>query len=100
MNEIVILLGADVDLVEHFGRFEDTAPGRGFEFDESFVKACDLLKKHPQIAARCGGSFRRLLMLEWNLGVFYKIVGQRILIHAIMDLRQNPSSIKRRLGLR
>ncbi len=95
-----MLLGAEADLVDHFGKFEDSSLGRGVEFDDSFVRACDLLKKHPQIAAQCGESFRRLLMLEWNLGVFYKVVETRIFVHAIMDFRQNPSAIKRRLGLR
>ena len=100
MNEIVILLGADGDLIEHYNRFEDRSAGLGEAFDEAFVRSCGLLQAFPEIAARWRGGFRRFLMLDWNLGIFYSLSGRRILIHGIMDTRQDPKNIERRLGLR
>jgi plasmid stabilization system protein ParE len=100
MTEIVILSGADSDLIEHFGRFDDAAQGMGERFDLAFLKSCRLLEKHPRIGPRYGGVFRRLLMLDWNLGIFYEVSGSRVLVHAIMDVRQDPENITRRLGLR
>ncbi len=100
MNEIVVLGGADGDLIELYNWFEDRSPGTGGEFDASFVKACDLLARHPEIGRRYGGAFRRLLMLEWHLGIFYTMTGQRVFIHAILDVRQDPRHIARRLGMR
>ena len=100
MSEIVILLGADGDLIELFNRFEDWRPGMGFDFDRAFSMACDLLSSHPQLGRRWRGNFRRLFIVHWNLGVFYEESGQRVLIHGIMDVRQDPDQIARRLGLR
>ena len=100
MSEVVILLGADRDLMELYGRFEDWSLGLGARFDFAFVKACDLLASHPMIGPRWRGDFRRLLMAHWSLGIFYEISGSRILIHSIMDIRQDPDNINRRLGLR
>jgi hypothetical protein len=36
-------------------------------------------------------------MRRWNVGVFYSIEGSRIMISAVMDLRQNPRAIRRYL---
>ena len=99
MNEIVVLAGADSDLIEHFGRFEDMVQGLGKQFDLAFLKACLLLEKHPRIGKHFGGVFRRWLMLDWHLALYYEVVGSRVLIHAILDTRQNPKNIGRRLGL-
>jgi hypothetical protein len=63
------------------------------------LKACDLLASNPLIAPKWRGTFRRLLMIHWHLGVFYEVSGNRVLIHGIMDVRQNPDQIARRLGL-
>ena len=100
MSEIVMLQGAGADLIELFNRYEDSLPGLGSRFDKDFCKACDLLSSHPHIAPRWRSGFRRLLLRHWQLGLFHEVVGQRVLIHAIMDLRQDPENILRRLGLR
>ena len=100
MSEIVVLSGADSDLIQHFGKFEDASRGLGMRFDFAFLESCRLLENHPELGLRYGGVFRRLLMLEWNLGIFYEFSGGRVFIHAIMDLRQNPKNITQRLGLR
>lgn len=100
MNEIVPLHGADSDLIELFNRFEDWRPGMGHEFDRAFVKACDRLELNPLIGPPWRGSFRRLLMVHWSLGIFYEVAGNRVFIHGIMDLRRSPGEIARRLGVR
>jgi hypothetical protein len=39
-------------------------------------------------------------MLDWHLGIFYTVTGLRVFIHAIVDVRQDPQQITRRLGAR
>jgi hypothetical protein len=39
MNEIVLLGGADGDLIELYNGFEDRSLGTGGDFDAAFVKA-------------------------------------------------------------
>jgi hypothetical protein len=42
--------------------------------------------------------YRRLLIPKYPFGIFYVVETGRFVIHAIMDLRQDPKSIERRLG--
>ena len=95
-----LLLGGDRDLIELFKQFEDWRPGMGMDFDRAFLKACDMLSAHPLIGPEWRGGFRRLLMVHWNLGIFYEVSGARVLIHGVMDVRRDPGEIAQRLGLR
>ncbi len=99
MSELVFLLGADGDLVELYNRFEDWRPGLGELFDRDLQKACGFLETNPGLGPAWRGCFRRLLLRHWNPGIFYEPGGGRILVHGIMDVRQDPASIARRLGL-
>ena len=91
MSEVVVLAGADADLIDFYGRFEDLSEGLGDAFDEAYLEATHLLERHPEIGKRFGGQFRRLLLHRWNIGIFYTESGQRVFIHAIADLRQAHS---------
>lgn len=86
--------------LELYNRFEDWRPGLGAAFDRDLLKACGLLTANAELGPRWRGRFRQLLLRHWNLGIFYELSGGRILIHGIMDIRQDPASIARRLGLR
>lgn len=100
MSELTILRGADGDLVELYNKYEDGSPGLGAAFDRDFQKICRLLQENPKLGPKWQGGFRRLFLRHWNLGIFYDLSGGRILIHAIMDVRQDPNYVARRLGLR
>jgi hypothetical protein len=41
--------------------------------------------------------FRRGLISRFPFGSYYKIEGKRIVVFAVLDLRQNPESIQSRL---
>ena len=45
------------------------------------------------------GPARRLLVPKYPFGIFYVVKTNRIVIHAILDLRQDPTKIDRRFGL-
>ena len=97
MREIVVLSGADAHVQEAYGKLEERADGRGDAFYMAFVEACSLLSHQPEIGKRYYSCHRRLVMRRWNVGVFYSIEGSRIMISAVMDLRQNPRAIRRYL---
>jgi hypothetical protein len=44
-----------------------------------------------------GNHIRRLVVSKTPLGVFYALAGRRVLVAAILDLRQSPESIQKRL---
>lgn len=99
MAQIVILAGAESHLLTLFARFEDQSEGLGFRFHGDCGRAFALLAQFPEIAPMYGGRFRRCLLRKWQIGLFYTIDNGRVLVHAALDLRQDPATIRRLLGL-
>tara|TARA_R110002096_G_scaffold54517_17_gene140634 strand:- start:7699 stop:8022 length:324 start_codon:yes stop_codon:yes gene_type:complete len=101
IDEVVWTQGASADLQEQFEKLEDTADGRGLELIERVDAAMELLKAHPEIASRYGTRLRRKLIgKNCEFGLFYSIVGHRIILAALLDLRQDPKQILRTLKQR
>jgi len=59
--------------------------------------ALTLLRQHPEIAPVYGGRYRRMLIRDFPYGIFYQLQPKRIVVGAIMDLRQDPKTIRRKL---
>lgn len=97
MKEVVVLSGADAHVLGIYSRLEEVAEGRGEAFYTDFLTACSQLSEFPEIAQHYHGQFRKLLLRRWHIGVFYSIENLRIMVSAVMDLRQNPKSIRRYL---
>ena len=60
--------------------------------------ALGLLCQHPEIAPIYAFPYRRMLVREFPYGIFYEAHPSRIIVTAIMDLRQAPQAIRRKLG--
>ena len=60
--------------------------------------ALTMLRQHPEAAPVYAGPYRRMLVREFPYGVFYQAQPTRIIVAAIMDLRQDPRAIRRKLG--
>ena len=99
MLEVVFLLSADVDVQSAYERFEDFTEGRGDQFLALLYHLKDLLGKNPRMGVAVGRGFRKLSMTRFDYGIFYTIEGGRIFVSAVLDLRQNPETIRARLGL-
>ena len=99
MNELVFLWSADADIQAAFDYYESFQPGRGELFMHHLDVAVGYLKTFPELAPSFAGAYRRLLVPRFPYGVFYSVIGNRIIICAVMDLRQNPDTIRRRLGV-
>lgn len=98
MSNVTILASGERHLLRIYRKFEERSVGLGDDFDSDFQKACALLSQHPQLARKYDHTYRRFLMLRWNVGIFYTITGNRILIAAAADLRQSPDTIRRILN--
>lgn len=70
----------------------------GERFYRTLDFALERLRQHPQMAPVCRGDYRRLVLGPFGFGVFYTITGGRLMVGAILDLRQDPEAITRRLG--
>ena len=53
----------------------------------------------PESAPVYAGEFRRLLVRRFEHGIFYRVHGARIVVTAVLDLRQDPAKIRERLDL-
>ena len=96
--EVVILTGAESELFEAWARYEELLPGLGDRFDAVVRAALRTAAQFPEAAPRYAGEFRRLLMRRFMHCIFYRVHGTRLVVTAVLDLRQDPSAILRRLG--
>ena len=97
MIDLILLLQADHDIQIAFNRYEEIQTGRGEVFMRHLDAALTLLRQHPEIAPVYGGPHRRMLIRDFPYGLFYEAQPKRIVVCAIMDLRQNPEAIRRKL---
>ena len=94
---VEFLSGADDDLQVAFNRFEDYREGFGVEFmmavDANLARVCSLSRNSSTLH----GEVRRQVMQRFPFGIFYEAFPKRILVTAILDLRQDPERIRTRL---
>ena len=95
---VELLHGAEADLLEAYVRLEEQRAGLGDRFYHTLDLALESPRQHPEMAPVYRGAYRRLVLRPFGFGVFYTITGERLTIGAILDLRQDPESITRRLA--
>lgn len=95
--ELILLLSADQDIQSAFERYESYQEGCGEVFLRHLDASLTLLRTQPLIGREVGRSHRRLLMSRFPFGVFYQVQPTRIVVNGVMDLRQDPKAIRRRL---
>jgi hypothetical protein len=94
---VEFLSGADADLQEIFNRFDDYREGFGTEFITVVDAYLARIAAFPEIAPAYFGSIRRQVMQRFPYGIFYQPEPKRILVAAVLDLRQDERQILRRL---
>jgi len=97
MTDLILLLQADHDIQTAFNRYEEFQEGRGEVFMRHLDAALTLLRQHPEIAPVYGGRYRRMLIRDFPYGIFYEVQPKRIIVGAILDLRQDPKTIRQKL---
>ncbi|MEQ1861730.1 MAG: type II toxin-antitoxin system RelE/ParE family toxin [Chthoniobacteraceae bacterium] len=98
MNEIALLRGAETDSAEIYSRLADIHLLRAEEFDETLDAGLLQLVQQPRSAPPFLGLFHRLVLPRLPYAVFYTIESRRVVVHAILDTRQDPRVIRLRLG--
>ncbi len=77
----------------------DVSERSAFSFLEKVEHAVSLIAVFPEIGPVYSRPYRRFLLQDKITALFYTLEGRRVFIHAVFDLRQNPSHLRRRLGL-
>jgi len=100
MSDLIVLLQAEIDIQAAFNRYEEFQEGRGEVFLRHLDAALTLLRAHPEIAPQYGGAYRRMLVRDFPYGIFYQTQPTRLIVASVMDLRQDPERLRRKLGLK
>jgi plasmid stabilization system protein ParE len=95
--ELVFLLSADIDIQRAYEFHEEYQSGRGVVFMHHLDLAFSHLRTFPEIGPVFHGNYRRLLVPGYPYGIFYALEGARIIVAWVIDLRQDPDAIVRRL---
>jgi toxin ParE1/3/4 len=97
VTEIVFLYSAEADIQAGFEACEQHQEGRG----EIFLRHLDVvftrLRAFPSSGPFFHERYRRALVPGFPYGIFYSIEGTRLIVLGVLDLRQNPETIRRRL---
>ena len=96
--EVVLLLSAERDLQEAYNWVEEHRRGREQFFLQDVELRLEHLKRFPLIGPLYRGRYRRLLIPRYPFGIFYVVESNRIVIHAVPDLRQDPEKIRERFS--
>ena len=95
---VELLAGADADLQTIFNRFEGYGDGCGVELLTAVDAYLERIAIFPEIAPMYCDGVRRQVMQGFPYGIFYEPHPTRILVVAILDLRQDPKKIRQRLN--
>ncbi len=98
MSELIFLLSADLDIQRAYNFYEEFQEGRGAVFMHHLDAALEQLRVFPESGPIVHRNYRRLLVPRFPNGIFYTIEPRGIIISGVMDTRQDPAVILRRLS--
>ena len=96
-NKIAILLSARDDLDDGFDFYERQREGLGNYFQESLFSDIDSLLLYAGIHLKVFGYYR-LLFKRFPYAAYCDLEERTIRVWAVLDCRQDPASIRRRLA--
>ena len=94
---VEFLSGADADLQAAFDRFEDYREGLGVEFMTAVDAYLTRISVFPEMAPVYHHPVQRQVMQRFPYGIFYTTQAERVIVMAILDLRQDEGQIRKRL---
>lgn len=99
--QVEILSGAEHDIQEMFNVLFDLSERKANRWLEEVDRVIYILSAHPA-AGRLfrGHSVRSINLHPFPLSLFYTVVGARILVGAVLDMRQRPADLLRQLQRR
>jgi plasmid stabilization system protein ParE len=95
--EVIFLAGAEADVQALYEERESFHEKAGDRFLRELDRCASLLGRYPRIGRHHRGVHRKLLVPDHPYGVFYAVESSRVVIVAVLDLRQDPKAIEKRL---
>jgi plasmid stabilization system protein ParE len=95
LMDVIFLRAAEGDVQNIYERLD---ADRGEKFLSTLDDTVGHLRRFPQIGRVYSGKYRRLLLPNrYPHAIIYVVESNRIVIHAVFDLRQNPEKLIERL---
>lgn len=94
--KIKILKSALEDLLDGYDFYEKLKEGLGSYFLDTVFSDIDSLQLFGGIHQKNFG-YHRMLSKKFPFAIYYKIKNDTVIIYAVLDCRQNPEKIKKRL---
>lgn len=95
---ISILDAASLDLAEGFRFYENIDAGLGSYFLDSLYSDIDSLLVYKGTHPVYFAAYYRLLSKRFPFAVYYKILGDDVLIYAVLDCRRSPAWVRGRIS--
>ena len=95
--KIQILDNAKLDLVDGFHFYESQEDGVGHYFLDCLYSDIDSLLLYAGIHQRKFDDFYWMLSKRFPYAIYYTYENKIALVHAVLDCRQDPHSIEKRL---
>ena len=74
--QLIVLLGAELDIQMAFNRFEEYREGFGLKFLQELELAYEYLRRHPRIGRLYANNRQRFLVPNFPFGIFYSVERQ------------------------
>ncbi len=94
--DLIIRPEAEQDMLGAFSWYEDRASGLGKEFIRCVDKALIQINRSPKTCPALYQGIRRILTRRFPFGIFYIVVGPKIIVLAILHARRDPSMWQKR----
>ncbi len=94
--KIQILDEAQEDLIQGFRFYEGQEPGLGTYFLDCLFSDIDSLLVYAGVHA-VTYTYHRCLSKRFPFAIYYNLDKEVVRVHAVLDCRQNPSWIRKRL---
>ena len=91
---VVVVPEAESEIREAASRYERLAPGLARRFVSSIRRIENHISVNPGLYEQVLGSIRRAPVRRFPYGLFYVDRPEHVRVLAILDLRQNPSSVR------
>ena len=97
-RELIVELGAESDIAEGYGWYEERQSGLGSRFLEELDTAFARLAENPASYQEVMPNIRRAVTHTFPYLVFYTFTAQAVYILAVIPAAQDPNEISSKLG--
>lgn len=96
-HRLIVRSGAERDIATAIGEYEAIARGLGGMFLMRTDAAIAAIQRAPESCRKSHGEYRHLVLRRFPFGLFYLFDGETISLVAVLNLRQDPDSIREML---